>query len=733
MKRSVYLLFLSMSIVVSMTSCTSYTSEGKSKHLYRILIGDKYGFINSDGVVVIEPKYEKAELFFQNGYCVVKENSGKYCLIDEQGTTIREIPDSAKNVCASKVGNKIYFIVKGGISISSMYDYNLSPGVYNINSKSYIYDFSWERVGEAYEDIWGNFQDGLCAVKKGHKWGYVDFHGNLVIDTIYDAARSFSNEGFARVICDNTHMYIDTKGECVIKVDSAITGFDHNRAAVIINGEKCIIDKNGKIVCKLNFDNIEPFADDGFATVILDGKASIIDTMGNVIISTKYDNIGHYYNYNGKALAVKNGRYGIIDSIGNEIVKCEYYSGVYNPHNDNVFILCNWGWDEGYCYHYFDSNGNLIWKDMPTKRVRNPQYMYNPTRKDFIEYFDTNIANLDPIEGIYYVTVKDYYQHRDNYNNIGLNNSSSMFYAVIRKDAGENDFWAYCLDGSNKHWVNKFVKLGNSNNYAIVKTNDDIEYSSEGEMTLEDLNNFDFRLETGKNNWYNFFVTYKFTRDYPSINDIEQYQTPEWTGSGFAIADGYIATNYHVTNGAKTIRIKGVNGNMESPLKGVVIASDKEHDLSIIKIVDTNFNTFGKIPYGIGKRNVDVGDNIFVLGYPLISSMGNEIKLTEGIISSSTGFKGDDSMYQISAAVQPGNSGGPLYNEEGDVVGIVCAKHSKAENANYAIKLVHLKNLVENSGYKIIFNDDNKIRSKKLSSKVKIIKDYVYLIECSSK
>ena len=113
--------------------------------------------------------------------------------------------------------------------------------------------------------------------------------------------------------------------------------------------------------------------------------------------------------------------------------------------------------------------------------------------------------------------------------------------------------------------------------------------------------------------------------------------------------------------------------------------------------------------------------------------MGNEIKLTEGVISSSTGYKGNQSLFQISAAVQPGNSGGPLFNEDGDVVGVVCAKHKDAENANYAVKISYLNRMLEASGYNIELNDKNIIHKKKLSEKVKEIKDYVYLIECSSK
>lgn len=113
--------------------------------------------------------------------------------------------------------------------------------------------------------------------------------------------------------------------------------------------------------------------------------------------------------------------------------------------------------------------------------------------------------------------------------------------------------------------------------------------------------------------------------------------------------------------------------------------------------------------------------------------MGKEVKLTDGIISSSTGYKGDEAMYQISAPIQPGNSGGPLFNEDGDVIGVVCAKHAEAENANYAIKISYLYSMLDASGCNLEMANNNSIHGKKLSSKVKKIKDFVYLIECTSK
>jgi len=277
------------------------------------------------------------------------------------------------------------------------------------------------------------------------------------------------------------------------------------------------------------------------------------------------------------------------------------------------------------------------------------------------------------------------------------------------------------------------TKINQMANYAIMKIDKDNDYSSEGRVTIDDPTQFDFRLETGRNNYYNFFVTYEFVKDYPPTSEYEKVLKAEWTGSGFAISDGYIVTNYHVTSGAKNIRVKGIKGDMKESYTGYVVASDKDHDISIIKIVDKDFDSFGTIPYSIGKAAVDMGDDVFVLGYPMTSTMGEGVKLTEGIISSTSGYKGDDSMYQISAAVQPGNSGGPLFNSDGAVIGIVCGKHAEAENANYAVKVSYLYSLVSSSNLGIDISGNNHVNGKSLSTKVKKIRDYVYFIECSSK
>lgn len=205
-----------------------------------------------------------------------------------------------------------------------------------------------------------------------------------------------------------------------------------------------------------------------------------------------------------------------------------------------------------------------------------------------------------------------------------------------------------------------------------------------------------------------------------------------WSGTGFALDDGYIVTNYHIVDGAKTISVFGVNGNNEQIYNASVVVSDKEKDISVLQITDSLFNGYDEIPYSVSLAMANVGDEIFVLGYPLTSTMGEEIKYTTGVISAKTGFQGDVSLYQISAPIQPGNSGGPLFDTLGNVVGIVNAKHNDAENVGYAIKMPYLKIMVDSYASDNILPNKNSMGTLSRSEQIKILQNFVFLIKCSN-
>lgn len=224
-----------------------------------------------------------------------------------------------------------------------------------------------------------------------------------------------------------------------------------------------------------------------------------------------------------------------------------------------------------------------------------------------------------------------------------------------------------------------------------------------------------------------------YLKMYPISNNIGNPSlSQEWSGTGFALNNGYVVTNYHVIDNAKSIYIQGVKGDFVKKYKATIIATDKYNDLALLRIADGSFNGFGSIPYNVKTSVSDVGEEVFVLGYPLTSTMGDEIKLTTGVISSKTGFQGDVSLYQISAPIQPGNSGGPLFDNRGNLIGVVNAKHKGAENVGYAIKTSYLNNLIESSISTSILPNNNQIAGLPLTGKVKNLKNYVFMIICSN-
>ncbi len=220
---------------------------------------------------------------------------------------------------------------------------------------------------------------------------------------------------------------------------------------------------------------------------------------------------------------------------------------------------------------------------------------------------------------------------------------------------------------------------------------------------------------------------------YPTADDnIGQStnKTEKSSGTGYAISSyGYIVTNHHVTNGSTSIKIRGVNGDFSKTYTAKVVIEDKNNDLSIIKIDDPSFTSLGTIPYVIANRASDVGSSVFVLGYPLRATMGDEVKLTNGIISSKSGFQGDVTSYQITAPVQPGNSGGPLFDDKGNIIGIINAKHDGAENASYAVKSSYLMNLIDLMPTPPKLQTISTVAGKPLTEQVKILKKFTYIIE----
>ena len=154
-----------------------------------------------------------------------------------------------------------------------------------------------------------------------------------------------------------------------------------------------------------------------------------------------------------------------------------------------------------------------------------------------------------------------------------------------------------------------------------------------------------------------------------------------YSGSGFGINSNYLVTNYHVVDKMKKIVIKS-NGDFTT--SATLKYFDESLDLAILKVNDSIKSC--KLNY----KNQNIGTDILTFGYPKVSQLGISLKATKGIISSKFGFKDDVKSYQIDAASQEGNSGGPL-KKKNEVVGIVVSTLKESQNVNYAIKSIFLK------------------------------------------
>lgn len=217
--------------------------------------------------------------------------------------------------------------------------------------------------------------------------------------------------------------------------------------------------------------------------------------------------------------------------------------------------------------------------------------------------------------------------------------------------------------------------------------------------------------------------------DNTSGQDNARPNDSKWTGTGFFLSsNGYIVTNQHVIDGAKSIKITSINGDINTSYTARVEVSDAQNDLAILKITDVF--TAPTIPYTFKFSQAPIGGQCWVLGYPLIQTMGNEIKLTNGLISSTSGFNGNIVQYQISVPVQPGNSGGPVFDVNGNIIGIVQAKHNQAENVSYAIKATYLRNLIDMLPSPVQLPRTNLLTGKSFTKQIELASKCVVLIIC---
>jgi len=207
-------------------------------------------------------------------------------------------------------------------------------------------------------------------------------------------------------------------------------------------------------------------------------------------------------------------------------------------------------------------------------------------------------------------------------------------------------------------------------------------------------------------------------------------ELPRSGGTGFAISSsGYLVTSYHIIKGADSVLIEN---NRYKNLKAVVVDTDKAHDLAVLKVADSAFSTFGVLPYAFKTSTTLLAEEVYILGYPK-----EDMVYGEGSLSSQSGYEGDTTAYQISVPVNPGNSGSPLLDNNGNIVGIISGKQAETEGASFAIKAKYITELVKtlnaDSVTDIRLPKSNNLKSHYRTEQLNKLKNYVFLIKVFGK
>ena len=201
------------------------------------------------------------------------------------------------------------------------------------------------------------------------------------------------------------------------------------------------------------------------------------------------------------------------------------------------------------------------------------------------------------------------------------------------------------------------------------------------------------------------------------------------SGSGFAVSSsGYVITNNHVINGCQKVKIH----HKGKTIPVTVVTYDPSNDLALLK---GDFRPSTVFP--LSNRKPELLQDVYVAGYPFGNKISTTVKVTKGIISSLTGMRNNFSNIQIDASLQPGNSGGPILNNKGNVVGVAVAKLDIKkvlkdfgvipENTNFGIKTNVVRSLLESNNINLPNPNTREISKSKLGS---MISDGTYYLSC---
>ncbi|MFI3239685.1 MAG: serine protease [Bacteroidales bacterium] len=332
-----------------------------------------------------------------------------------------------------------------------------------------------------------------------------------------------------------------------------------------------------------------------------------------------------------------------------------------------------------------------------------------------------------PIEGIYtFIGTDNMEWWGDAKHTLGVVKSNNLYQIIYLNGSNEYiwkegdlkaEFTPTATVGLYKitNWLME-NKMPNSNFYLTFSNGSMSIYENDNEITA------DFIKLYPQNESFEY-LTQTSTTESVENNDLVN------SGSGVIIStNGIIATNYHLIKDATNINVTIKEEGKISTYSAKILCSDIANDLALLSIKDKEFKAFTPIPYTLSTNINEVGTQIFSMSYPLTNYMGSEIKVTDGIINSKSGYQNDVALYQISAPIQPGSSGAPLFNKRGELIGITNSGIMSANNVGYAIKSMFLSNLIESAPINIENPSNNTLNGMEFTEQIKELTSVVVYI-----
>ena len=371
----------------------------------------------------------------------------------------------------------------------------------------------------------------------------------------------------------------------------------------------------------------------------------------------------------------------------------------------------------------------------------------NLDENDFKEYYYENV--LDPLEGIWTVS-----ENTDWLNVLtgikGNNEVAGKFeVAVIRDEDKYNRYNAYILHSKEPEWPRGQMKAYYTKS-GYKHTYEEHWFMADHTEKIRNIIIEDSGIFRTSSTFAKYPINYErenislkvYPPHYLSAPGMALATQLNSMGSGFVISgNGLIITNYHVIQGKEEIEV--YFPSIDKSFVGKIALKDKNNDIALLALEDFQLSDYftEDIPFIISNtKNLRLGQEIFTLGYPLGEILGKSVKLSTGDISSLYGIQDDPRLIQISNPIQPGNSGGPLLNENGEIIGVVVSTLNARyfyenesiipQNINFAVKGKYVSNLISIlPEYQELSNRRNLLLGKSLEEQIELISPFIVTIK----